>query len=304
MMFRSKVLIMNTVLRIAQDRPGPTLTIGALAERTGVAVHTLRAWETRFGFPEPRRLDNGHRRYAERDVAQVLDVLARRERGTHLEVAIRQARTASSESGTETPRSLYAYLSRHHPEQSFQRLRKSTLLGLSWAIEDEFCAKAERANIFGAFETAENYRAAQPRWEALGRVAATSHVFADFESTDLDATPAQIALAPDVAMRREWAVVCDSVELPVALTAWEIPGQTGVRDRDRVFESIWTVDPVAVRTAARMCADVAAAAGSPVAAELLAGALSPPARTGAADLLTVSRLVSRVASYVDEATRR
>lgn len=295
---------MNTLSTIPQDLEDGSLTIGALSERTGVAVHTLRAWESRFGFPEPQRLGNGHRRYAERDVTQIGDVLARREQGVNLEVAIRQVRAAVSAADAEAPMSLFAHLSRHHPEQSFQRLRKSTLIGLSWAIEDEFCAKAERANLFGAFETTHNYRAAQPRWEALGRVASTSHVFADFDCSDLGTTPVQIALAPDVAMRREWAVVCDSVQLPVALTAWEIPGQRRVRDRDRIFESIWTVDPVAVRTAARMCAGVAAAAGSPSAAKLLDGALAQPAPTGTADLLTVSRLVSRVASYVDEATRR
>ena len=41
-------------------------------------------------------------------------------------------------------------------------------------------------------------------------------------------------------MRREWAVVCDAPDHPALLTAWELPGQSAVRDRDRLFEAIWT----------------------------------------------------------------
>ena len=51
-----------------------------------------------------------------------------------------------------------------------------------------------------------------------------------------------VPLAPDSPMRREWAVVCDAPDLPVAMTAWELPGQVAVPDRSRVFETIWTVD--------------------------------------------------------------
>ncbi len=55
-------------------------------------------------------------------------------------------------------------------------------------------------------------------------------------------------------MHREWAVVHDSARLSLALTAWEVPGQDDVADLDRLFESVWTVDPGAVRTAAYTCA--------------------------------------------------
>lgn len=37
--------------------------MGAVTRRTGIGEHTLRAWERRFGFPAPHRLDSGHRRY-------------------------------------------------------------------------------------------------------------------------------------------------------------------------------------------------------------------------------------------------
>lgn len=43
--------------------PGGWLSIGALARATGIPVETLRTWETRYGFPAPRRKPSGHRRY-------------------------------------------------------------------------------------------------------------------------------------------------------------------------------------------------------------------------------------------------
>ena len=75
-------------------------------------------------------------------------------------------------------------------------------------------------------------------------------------------------------MHRESAVVHDSARLSLALTAWEVPGQDDITDLDRLFESVWTVDPGAVRTAAYTCAGVAAAAGSQAADDLLADDLA------------------------------
>jgi DNA-binding transcriptional MerR regulator/methylmalonyl-CoA mutase cobalamin-binding subunit len=46
--------------------------MGAVTRRTGLGEHTLRAWERRFGFPEPRRLPSGHRRYTGDQVQQLL----------------------------------------------------------------------------------------------------------------------------------------------------------------------------------------------------------------------------------------
>ena len=53
----------------------PALRIGAVARRTGVAVATLRAWESRYGVLQPSRSDGGHRLYSEEDVDRVLAVL-------------------------------------------------------------------------------------------------------------------------------------------------------------------------------------------------------------------------------------
>jgi methanogenic corrinoid protein MtbC1 len=51
----------------ASKRPagnlGPMLSIGALSRATGIAVETLRTWESRYGFPVPERKPSGHRVY-------------------------------------------------------------------------------------------------------------------------------------------------------------------------------------------------------------------------------------------------
>ena len=291
---------MNTSSRFSQGSdPGrSTLTIGDLADRTGVSPATLRVWEQRHGFPSPTRLESGHRRYAESDVAGVLAVLRRRGAGVRLDVAIEEMmRTADRPVAPPSP-SVYATLRKRHPHLATHQLKKSTLLALSWAIEDEFCAKADRAHIFGAFQTTSRYAAARPRWAELGRVASSAFVFADFEEVSTGAGPVEVPLAEDAPMRREWTVVCDSTDLPVALTAWEVPLQSGIPDGRRMFESLWTVEPSAVRDAARVCAQVAAAAAPERAAPVLYDLASqPPA--GVADLGSVTAMFNRVVAYVD-----
>jgi len=44
------------------------LSIGEIAERTGITVDTIRVWERRYGKPVPVRLPSGHRRYTEEHV--------------------------------------------------------------------------------------------------------------------------------------------------------------------------------------------------------------------------------------------
>ena len=46
-----------------QSERGAWLSIGALARATGIPVETLRTWESRYGFPSPRRKPSGHRVY-------------------------------------------------------------------------------------------------------------------------------------------------------------------------------------------------------------------------------------------------
>ena len=70
------------------------LTIGQLAERTGVQPGTLRMWESRHGFPRAERLPSGHRRYAEADVERVLEVVRARDAGLSLAAAVERLEAA------------------------------------------------------------------------------------------------------------------------------------------------------------------------------------------------------------------
>jgi len=46
-----------------EEEDGAWLSIGALSRATGIAVETLRTWESRYGFPLPERKPSGHRVY-------------------------------------------------------------------------------------------------------------------------------------------------------------------------------------------------------------------------------------------------
>ena len=51
--------------------PLALLSIGGLSRVSGIGVETLRNWERRYGFPEPVRLDSGHRRYPSETVPRL-----------------------------------------------------------------------------------------------------------------------------------------------------------------------------------------------------------------------------------------
>ena len=291
---------------LSEDEPGPGLTIGDLAQRTGLAPATLRAWETRFGFPQPRRLASGHRRYAERDVALVDQVVRRKDAGVRLENAIAEASQAR-----EAPSaSVFAELRRRQPHLTPQPLKKSTLLALTWAMEDECCARAQRPTLFAGFQHERFFRQAQERWTELARTSRRTVVFAAFDDPTLDPAAGdpsasgpsaqeltKVGLPAEAPMRREWSLVCDAEDHPAALAAWELPGQSHTRDRDRIFESVWTLEPPGVRDAARACADLVAQLAPDQAVGL--ERLDEPTAPASDDLRAASSMFARLVAYVD-----
>jgi DICT domain-containing protein len=292
----------------AQTPDAQGLTIGDLAGKTGLAPATLRAWEARHGFPVPSRRASGHRRYDERDVALVRQVLRRREAGVRLDVAIADA-AASRSALTSGTTSVFAELRGSYPHLASQKLRKQTLLALTWAMEDECCARAQRPRLFGAFQREEFYRRAQARWRELARTAEVTVVLADFEA-DVGADSSSLTEAPGVdavhlpaeaPMRREWALVCDAPDHAAALAAWEIPGQADVPDKDRVFEAVWTLDPQEVREAARVCARLVDVLEPDHRHDWSALEEVPP--VAAADLRGATALFQRMTEYLDRGSR-
>ena len=277
---------------------GAGLTVGELARRTGLNAPTLRMWEVRYGFPVPQRLPSGHRRYDDRTVDLVTQVLRRRDGGVRLETAIGEVSAVARE---PTP-SVFAELRRSQPDLQPQRLRKATLIALSRALEDECCARAQRPWLFGAFQQERYYRRSESRWTDLSRTARGTWVMAELPFAQAAEErsgegPVLVGLPPSAEMTREWSVVCLAADLPAALSAWELPGQDGVAEGDRLFESVWTVAPGPVRDAARCCARVVADLGPDTSAVLQDA--DRPVSAGSGDLGQAVTLFNRVLSYVD-----
>ena len=285
----------NPSRRPVDADPEPGLTIGDLAARTGLTTATLRAWENRHGFPTPLRLTSGHRRYSERDVALVQQVLHRKAAGVRLESAIAEAATAR-----RTPsHSLYADLRRAHPQLAPERLRKSTLLALTRAMEDECCARAQRPTLFASFQADVFYRRSQSRWRELARTSRAAVVMADFGGEPEQPTEGRlhrVHLPETAPMRREWTLVCDAPDHPAALAGWEVPGQDGVPDRDRVFEVVWSLEPRVVREAARVSARLATSL-DPEAGDFEHLDATAPASSD--DLRAATTMFARLVAYVD-----
>jgi DICT domain-containing protein len=271
------------------------LTISDLAERTGVPPATLRSWESRYGFPRPTRLAGGHRRYAEPDVAAVLEVLRHRGSGLALDAAVRRATTEAFHS-----RSLHAELRRRHPELTPQLLSKTSLVALSHAIEDECCARAEEPLLFGGFQRESFLRESYARWLELARTARATVVFADLATplAPRPGLPIEVALPQAAPLNREWIVVCDAPDLPACMAAIERPGQDAGPDSRRRFEVVWTVDPRAVRFASRVAASLADEY-RPGWRTTALGLLDDEPPGASADLRRASDLLNRMMGYLD-----
>ena len=60
-----------TPAKAREIEDGAWLSIGALSRATGIAIETLRTWESRYGFPVPERKASGHRVYPVAAVARL-----------------------------------------------------------------------------------------------------------------------------------------------------------------------------------------------------------------------------------------
>jgi MerR family transcriptional regulator, light-induced transcriptional regulator len=226
-------------------------------------------------------------------------VLRQRAAGLSLEAAIGRA-TAR---GAEAESSVFAGLRRRQPDLLPQVVRKSTLLALTRAMEDEYCARAEQAVLFASFQRQRHYRSSRQRWLELARTALVTTVFADFtEPPAPGAALLEVPVPEQAPLRREWTLVCEARDYPACLTAWEFPGQEGVADADRRFETLWTLSPPAVRDAATICAQLAERFSPGL--RLLDRLPSDPPPPVSADLQHATGLIGRMISYLDAATRK
>lgn len=275
------------------------LSIGELERRTGVPGATLRTWEARYGAFDPQRLPGGHRRYTEADVDLVAEILRRRSAGQQLVAAI-EAATAARQ---ELDPSVFATMRRGHPWLRAHVLAKSRLLALTRAMEDECCARAEAPVLFGCFQERRFYDRSRKRWLELARTARTAVVMADFDDTRGPRQgPELIPLPPGAVLRREWVLVCDAPDYPGCLAGWEIPGQEHAEDGRRRFETVLSVDPQVVRSAARACAGLAASFTDSARVIDELEELTEPAREGSPDLRRAESIFDRMLDYLEDAS--
>ena len=277
------------------------MTIKQVAEKTGLAPGTIRMWEHRYGFPEPKRSESGYRNYSDLDVDRIRSVVAYRDRGLSVPASIERA--LATRSPLES--SIYAAVATAEGAPKPQVLRKSTLHALSRAMEHEALAQGTKSICFGAFQHEGFYRPVEQRYRQIARTADATVVFADFKKvTDSGkGKPIEVPIGANDALGNEWIVIVDSPGYSACLLAWEQPGENGrggPRDSQRRFESLWTVDPKIVRRAAEVAAKLAArnheALGERLEDMLAARPLNAENQTAALTALT-----NRIVAYVEAA---
>ncbi|MCB0196873.1 MAG: MerR family transcriptional regulator [Anaerolineae bacterium] len=65
-----------------------TFNLKAVVQETGLKPDTLRAWERRYGLPQPDRTDGGHRLYSKKDIETLKWLVSRQEEGMSISRAI------------------------------------------------------------------------------------------------------------------------------------------------------------------------------------------------------------------------
>lgn len=282
------------------NHDGNLLSIGDVVRATGLTEAALRAWERRYGFPQPQREPSGHRRYAPEEVERILRVVAERERGTALPVAIERARLSPS----RVP-SLFAQLRERRPDLQPMTVRKRHLTPLARAIEEESSARAERALLIGSFQRERFYRQSEQRWRELCAGAEGAFVFADFDQLRRPrGAPAELPVDRSHPVTREWALICAAPEHGVCMVAWEPPGRSQPDDALREFELLLSVEPAVVREAA----EAAAALAAPLAPEVAESSreyleqLAPP--RAESQLRLSSSITARLLSSLRESLKK
>lgn len=66
----------------------PTFNIRVVLQETGIKPHTLRAWERRYGLPQPERTSGGHRLYSQHDIEIIKWLMARQDEGLSISRAV------------------------------------------------------------------------------------------------------------------------------------------------------------------------------------------------------------------------
>jgi MerR family transcriptional regulator, light-induced transcriptional regulator len=156
----------------------PTVSATHFAGLTGVSRERLRTWERRYGFPEPRRVGSGPRRYALEDVPRVVAVRRAAEAGVPIPDAIERSR------GAEPPAPLaaatFAALVEHAPVpvaalSGPEPLRVEFINGALRAMTGAPRPGEELTTALPAFNDSRSVRALQQLFATEGGPTETEH---------------------------------------------------------------------------------------------------------------------------------
>jgi DNA-binding transcriptional MerR regulator/methylmalonyl-CoA mutase cobalamin-binding subunit len=73
---------------MAAAKQMPTFNLKVVLQETGLKPDTLRAWERRYGLPQPGRSAGGHRLYSQRDIETIKWLVARQREGLSISRAV------------------------------------------------------------------------------------------------------------------------------------------------------------------------------------------------------------------------
>jgi DNA-binding transcriptional MerR regulator len=79
------------------SRQTPSYNLKAVVQQTGLKPDTLRAWERRYGLPQPQRSQGGHRLYSPRDIDTIRWLMARQREGLSIKRAVELWRQLEAE---------------------------------------------------------------------------------------------------------------------------------------------------------------------------------------------------------------
>jgi DNA-binding transcriptional MerR regulator len=276
----------------------PIHSIGDLAQLTGLTVSTLRAWEQRYTFPVPTRLDSGHRRYTERDVVALRQVGRDRQAGINLAAALERARQQVA-----TPRGSIMATMRHVlSDIAPVELSKRTLMTMSRAIEDEAATRADHPVLVGAFQEQRYLRQSRQRWNDLATTSLATIIFTSPPRRRQRGVIWEVPIVPETSLTREWAVICDSSTFGACLVATEHLKSEGTIQSSRCFDSLWTVEPAAIREAVRTAAALADLV-HPALRDVITSRLEEPLYIDQDTARAATSLSNRMIQYLDRSAR-
>ena len=197
--------------------------------------------------------------------------------------------------------SVYASLRRHRPDLEPRPLRKPMLLALTRAIEDESLSRADRPLLFASFQNERFYRQEQARWRELARERAPSSPSRSRTSTDCGRRVTVQPRCRSSATTR-WPANGPSSAAPTIMrSAWRRGSRRGrwrAADEDRVFETIWSVEPPVVWDAARVSAGIATAKRAGLIDRVRSRLEIDPGRPAEEQLRLAAAITNRTLSYL------